>query len=218
MRIVKIVLVCLLVSAVLPTIGADAASKVHVITFGKWTSVQWFAGSGTDKPLTLKIRALVIDGRVKEYALGAPHEVTERLFVVRRASRERQSSGGSRPSLAVGARRVAARGSRDSPYFSNQSSGVRCLLFRCQLVSRLRCLLRSRRGWEEDICDGGANQPSQARIKKGAHQRRRARECRAGLGLPGPVVAAKPGASQLRANGWREADIRHPRACGGFGE
>src|ERR1700731_4591226 len=101
MRIVKIVLVCLLVSAVLPTIGADAASKVHVITFGKWTSVQWFAGSGTDKPLTLKIRALVIDGRVKEYALGAPHEVTERLFVVRRASRERQSSGGSRPSLAV---------------------------------------------------------------------------------------------------------------------
>src|ERR1700680_4977736 len=91
MRIVQIVLVCLLVSAVLPTIGADAASKVHVITFGKWASVQWFAGSGTDKPLTLKIRALVIDGRVKEYALGAPHEVTERLFVVRRAFRVNDS-------------------------------------------------------------------------------------------------------------------------------
>jgi hypothetical protein len=91
MRIVQIVLVCLLVSAVLPTIGADAASKVHVITFGKWASVQWFAGSGMDKPLTLKIRALVIDGRVKEYALGAPHEVTERLFVVRRAFRVNDS-------------------------------------------------------------------------------------------------------------------------------
>jgi hypothetical protein len=91
MRIVQIVLVCLLVSAVLPTTGADAASKVHVITFGKWTSVQWFAGSGMDKPLTLKIRALVIDGRVKEYTLGAPHEVTERLFVVRRAFRVNDS-------------------------------------------------------------------------------------------------------------------------------
>ncbi len=53
--------------------------------------MQWFAGSGMDKPLTLKIRALVIDGRVKEYTLGAPHEVTERLFVVRRAFRVNDS-------------------------------------------------------------------------------------------------------------------------------
>jgi hypothetical protein len=49
------------------------------------------AGSGTDKPVNLKIRALVIDGRVKEYAVGAPHEVTERLFVVRRAFRVNDS-------------------------------------------------------------------------------------------------------------------------------
>ena len=64
-----------------------AAPKVHVISFGKWTAVQWNPGTSDDKPLTLKVRALLIDGRVKEYTLGPAHEVTDRLFVVRRAFR-----------------------------------------------------------------------------------------------------------------------------------
>ncbi len=42
----------------------------------------------------LKIRALVVDGHVKEYVLGAPHEVTDRLFVVRRAFRANDSLPG----------------------------------------------------------------------------------------------------------------------------
>ena len=73
--------------------AAGAAPKIHVITFGKWTSAQWFAGNGgeDDKPLTLKIRALLVDARVKEYVLGSPHEVTERLFVVRRMFRVNDS-------------------------------------------------------------------------------------------------------------------------------
>jgi hypothetical protein len=72
--------------------ATNAAAKVHVITFGKWMSVQWHAGLGSeDKPVTLKIRALVVDGQVKEYMLGPPHEVTERLFVVRRAFRVNDS-------------------------------------------------------------------------------------------------------------------------------
>ena len=51
-------------------------------------TVQWTEGKGTDgKAPTVKIRALIIDGRVKEYVLGTPHEVTERLFVVRRVFR-----------------------------------------------------------------------------------------------------------------------------------
>jgi hypothetical protein len=86
MRTIPIVGALLVCAAVLSTV-AQAATKVHVITFGKWTSVQWFTDSGTDKPVSLKIRALVIDGRVKEYAVGAPHEVTERLFVLRRVFR-----------------------------------------------------------------------------------------------------------------------------------
>jgi hypothetical protein len=71
------------------------ASKSHVITFGKWTTVQWFPESGTgvgdNKPLTLKVRPLLVDARVKEFTLGLAHDVTERLFVVRRAFRVNDS-------------------------------------------------------------------------------------------------------------------------------
>src|SRR5579864_2445383 len=86
-------LVCLLVCAVLwPNASAAVGPKIHVITFGKWTSVQWSTGLGVDdKAMTIKIRALIIDGRVKEFALGAPHDVTERLFVLRRAFRVNDS-------------------------------------------------------------------------------------------------------------------------------
>ena len=69
---------------------AGAAAKVHVIGFGKWTPVQWSTGA-EEKPVTVKIRAFMVDGRVKEYVLGAPHEVTDRLFVVRRMFRVNDS-------------------------------------------------------------------------------------------------------------------------------
>jgi hypothetical protein len=72
-----------------------AAPKPHVITFGKWTTVQWFPGMGDvgseRKPLTLKARALFVDARLKEYTLGPAHEVTDRLFVVRRTFRVNDS-------------------------------------------------------------------------------------------------------------------------------
>src|ERR1700721_1788364 len=38
-------------------------------------------------PLTIKVRPLLIDAHLKEFTLGAIHEVTDRLFVVRRAFR-----------------------------------------------------------------------------------------------------------------------------------
>ncbi len=91
MRVAKLCAACSLVASLLSN-AAGAAAKVHVITFGKSTAVQWFAGpDADDKPITLKIRALTVDGRVKEYAVGPPHEVTERLFVVRRAFRMNDS-------------------------------------------------------------------------------------------------------------------------------
>ena len=85
---------CILMLALVVVAGltarSGAATKVHVIAFGKWMSVQWLPDSAGN-PLPLKVRALVVDGRVKEYAVGAPHEVTERLFVVRRAFRMNDS-------------------------------------------------------------------------------------------------------------------------------
>ena len=74
----------------LPSVAAGAAAKVHVISFGKWTAVAWSAGT-EDKPVTIKIRALFVDGRIKEYVLGVPHDVTDRLFVVRRIFRVNDS-------------------------------------------------------------------------------------------------------------------------------
>jgi hypothetical protein len=67
--------------------AAAAVPKPHVITFGKWTPVRWLVGPAESKPLDLKIRGLYVDTRLKEYTTGAPHEVTDRLFVVRRVFR-----------------------------------------------------------------------------------------------------------------------------------
>ena len=66
---------------------AAAVPKPHVITFGKWTPVKWLVGPAESKPLDLKIRGLYVDTRLKEYPTGAPHEVTDRLLVVRRVFR-----------------------------------------------------------------------------------------------------------------------------------
>jgi hypothetical protein len=75
--------------------SAFAASKPHVITFGKWTAVQSFSEPGTgavdNKPLILKVRSLLVDAHTKEFTLGSAHDVTDRLFVVRRAFRVNDS-------------------------------------------------------------------------------------------------------------------------------
>lgn len=77
-------------SLLLLSTAAGAAAKVHVITLGKWMAVTWTTGM-EQKPASIRIRALIVDGRVKEYTLGAPHDVTDRLFVVRRVFRANDS-------------------------------------------------------------------------------------------------------------------------------
>lgn len=72
-----------------------AASKPHIITFGKWSTVQcspdYAAREEDNKPVSLKVRPLLVDAHIKEFTLGFPHEVTDRLFVVRRAYRVNDS-------------------------------------------------------------------------------------------------------------------------------
>jgi hypothetical protein len=78
---------------VIQATAAVAASRPHIIAFGKWASVQWLpeAGATDDKPLALKVRPLLVDAHVKEFTLGPAHDVTDRLFVVRRAFRVNDS-------------------------------------------------------------------------------------------------------------------------------
>ena len=71
-----------------------AAAKPHVITFGKSTQVRWLAGADENTPIELKVRALYVDGKLKEFTIGSPHEITERLFVVRRAFHYGREAGG----------------------------------------------------------------------------------------------------------------------------
>src|SRR5262245_76112 len=65
---------------------STAVPKPHVIIFGKWTAAKSPNATG-EKMLDLKVRPLIVDSRLREYTTGAPHELTDRLFVVRRVFR-----------------------------------------------------------------------------------------------------------------------------------
>ena len=69
-----------------------AAPRQHSITFGNWRTVQ--TDNETPGSPAVRIRELMIDGRVREYTSGALHEVTDRLFVIRRAQRLNDSLPG----------------------------------------------------------------------------------------------------------------------------
>jgi hypothetical protein len=77
--------VALLLSIV--SFATTANAKTHVVAFGKWTSIRWAAGPDEDKQIDAKVRAIYVDGQLKEFTVGAPHEITDRLFAVRRAVR-----------------------------------------------------------------------------------------------------------------------------------
>ena len=72
---------------------AVAVPKVHTITFGKWMTVSWQPGTGAEneQAINLKIRPLIVDGRIKEYSTGPLHDITDRLFAVRRVFRVNDS-------------------------------------------------------------------------------------------------------------------------------
>ena len=76
-----------IIAFIFSSTAAMAAPKPHIVSFGKWTTVQWFAGAGETEGLNLKVRGLYVDSRLKESTIGLPHEITDRLFVVRRAFR-----------------------------------------------------------------------------------------------------------------------------------
>lgn len=69
----------------------SAVSKPHVVSFGKWTTIDLLTGPAEDQLLHLKVRPLYVDGKLKEFTFGAAHEITERLFVVQRVIRVNDS-------------------------------------------------------------------------------------------------------------------------------
>lgn len=78
-----------LLSAVLllSAIAANAASKPHVISYGKVMNVKLFLGPSEDHTAPLVVRPLYVDGKLKEFTTGDAHDVTDRIFVIRRVFR-----------------------------------------------------------------------------------------------------------------------------------
>jgi len=66
----------------------QAARKPHTVAFGKWQTIKLLDDA---TPKDLKIRPLYVDEKLKEFTTGAPHEITDHLFVVRRAYRVNDS-------------------------------------------------------------------------------------------------------------------------------
>lgn len=62
-----------------------AAPRQHTVALGKWHTVKTVADSG--EAVEVRIRRLLVDAQVKEFTSGSAHEVTDRLFVIRRAYR-----------------------------------------------------------------------------------------------------------------------------------
>jgi hypothetical protein len=62
-----------------------AAPRQHTVVLGKWRTVKTLADSGEAREA--RIRKLLVDQRAREYTSGPAHQITERLFVIRRAYR-----------------------------------------------------------------------------------------------------------------------------------
>ena len=77
----------LLFAGLLTSELAQAAPKPHVITFGKVMTVNFFVGPTEKNTVEIKIRPLYVDNRLVEFTTGEPHEITDRLLVVRQVYR-----------------------------------------------------------------------------------------------------------------------------------
>ena len=84
---------------------AHAAAKIHVVALGRWSSVK-LVSEGSSTKNELKVRPLLVDGKVREFTTGAIHDITERVFVVQRAYKLNDllpgESGGARWRWEIG--------------------------------------------------------------------------------------------------------------------
>lgn len=86
-----------------------APRKSHSVFLGSFKSVPYSktgdpAGALPDED-SLRIRALVVDGQVKEWTTGESHDITDRSFVVRRVLRINDTLPGEEPNSGAKAGR-----------------------------------------------------------------------------------------------------------------
>ena len=167
----------------------------------------------------LKIRALLVDGVLKEWTTGDAHDVTDRSFVVRRASgsttpcpatnqRQARQSGCGSAALAAGR-------PRHRPRHRPQAARLRPRRQPGQLVSRLRGLLRRDRQRQKPLRGGGPGGRAQA----GAGQKTRGLRRRENH--PDPACAPPDGSASRCASPFiprqRCGQLRYRSRLGGSG-
>jgi hypothetical protein len=101
-RSVKVLLATFLASSSISI--AAAATKTHTVVLGAVRKVAYSKAADPSGALAgeseLKIRALLVDGAVKEWTTGEPHDLTDRSFVVRRAIKVNDRLPGDKPAAA----------------------------------------------------------------------------------------------------------------------
>lgn len=65
--------------------NAPAAPRQHSVVLGAWRTVKTLSDVGEAREV--KVRRLLIDGYLREYTSGPAHDITDKLFVVRRVFR-----------------------------------------------------------------------------------------------------------------------------------
>ena len=71
-----------------------AASRKHVVAFGKPATVLLFLGSDSAQAVSFKLRPLYVDGNLKDFTTGEIHDITDSQFVVQRVFRINDSLPG----------------------------------------------------------------------------------------------------------------------------
>src|SRR5271170_3544131 len=78
-------------AAVSVQVHGAATAKVHTVVFGAVRRVPYSAAGdpagNTGEEKELKVRPLLVDGKVKEWTTGDSHDVTDRSVAIRRALR-----------------------------------------------------------------------------------------------------------------------------------
>jgi hypothetical protein len=72
----------------------QADSRRHLVVFGKPTPVKLFSGVADSNPVDIKVRALYVDGKLREFTTGEAHDITDQQFAVQRAFRVNDSLPG----------------------------------------------------------------------------------------------------------------------------
>lgn len=77
----------LTISIILSLAAVPAEAAPHAVLFGNPMTVPMFLGASQTQSLQMTIRTLSVDGHLREFTTGEPHNISNTLFVVRKAFR-----------------------------------------------------------------------------------------------------------------------------------